>query len=242
MLNFETRYLIRWGIPGWVFLVFSYIALLIYERESAFIKDFTVTQLLGILISLGFVGVVIGYLMHQIYFSIKWIYSRQSSKILKQITDLVTDKSKLGINCHEFDHHKAYFMMEFQWQKQLVLTGKDNREYIADRYRYLLTTVHGLGALRVSLVASTLVIAVFLILHVHEKSLISNNWFAFGILILLFCLNVSVFKLFNYYSENLIFFQANFFNSFFAGDFKKKDCDEEKSEATVSSSSDASKQ
>ncbi|MBQ4867468.1 hypothetical protein IHQ11_13265 [Priestia megaterium] len=241
MLNFETKYLIRWGIPGWVFIVFSYISLLIYESKSAFIKDFTVTQMLGILISLGFVGVVIGYLMHQIYFSIKWIYSKQSSKILKQITDLVTDKAKLGIECHEFDHHKAYFMMEFQWQKQLVLTGKDNREYIADRYRYLLTTVHALGALLVSLSASTLVTIIFLLSHLPNNSWGGDDTSAIGILSLLLFLIFSVTKLFKYYSENLIFFQANFFNSFFADDFKKKDSCRERIEIG-STSSNAPKQ
>lgn len=228
MLNFETKYLIRWGIPGWVFIVFSYISLLVYESKSAIIKDFTVTQMLGILISLGFVGVVIGYLMHQIYFSIKWIYSKQSSKILKQITDLVTDKAKLGIECHEFDHHKAYFMMEFQWQKQLVLTGKDNREYIADRYRYLLTTVHALGALLVSLSASILVTVIFLLSHLPNDGWGWDDGSAIGIIFLLAFLIISVTKLFNYYSENLIFFQANFFNSFFAGDFKKGDSNRDK--------------
>ncbi|MES9771751.1 hypothetical protein ABWK50_12160 [Priestia megaterium] len=242
MLNFETKYLIRWGIPGWVFIVFSYISILIYERENAFIKDFTVTQLLGILISLGFVGVVIGYLMHQIYFSIKWIYSKQSSKILKQITDLVTDKTKLGTEGLEFDHHKAYFMMEFQWQKQLVLTGKDNREYIADRYRYLLTTVHALGALIVSLSASTLVTIIFLLSHLSKSSWGGDDFSALGILFLLVFLLISVFKLFQYYSENLIYFQANFFNSFFAGDFKKKDSCRERIEIVSASSSNAPKQ
>ncbi|MET3407129.1 hypothetical protein ABIC59_004595 [Priestia aryabhattai] len=70
-MNIDTKYLIRWGIPGWVFILFGYTSYLSIGnniKNSVFTGNSTVTQLLGILVSLGFVGVVFGYLMHQIYF------------------------------------------------------------------------------------------------------------------------------------------------------------------------------
>ncbi|MCP3763885.1 hypothetical protein NLX67_16050 [Domibacillus sp. A3M-37] len=214
-MNFETKYLIRWGIPGWVFILFSYVTYISYENTTFLGTEFTVPQLLGILISLGFVGIVLGYLMHQIYFSLNWIFSKQSSKIMSKIIALIDDEDDLGIRKHEFDHHRAYFTFEFYWQKQLLLIPEDKRNYIAERHRYLLTTIHGLGALVVSLGLS--LISVGVIIFRHEL-----NWFTFAIIFILGYLFFSVFQGFRYYSDNLIHFQANFINSFVKKELKEE--------------------
>ncbi|MDQ0861612.1 hypothetical protein [Bacillus sp. V2I10] len=213
-MNIETKYLIRWGIPGWVFILFSYISYLSVENGVLFTKDFTVPQLLGVLIALGFVGVVIGYLMHQIYFSLNWIFTNQSSKIISKTIALVENKEAFKINLHEISQHKAYYLIEYHWHKQLLLIDKDKREYVAERYRYLLTTIHGLGALLVSIIFSF--ISVLFIAHENEL-----NWLVIFLIILLIYLAFSVYKGFKYYSENLIHFQGNFLNSFLNKEFSK---------------------
>lgn len=215
-MNFETKYLIRWGIPGWVFILFSYVTYISYEKTTFLGTKFTVPQLLGIMVSLGFVGIVLGYLMHQIYFSLNWIFSKQSSKILNKMMSLINNKGKLGISQYEFDHHKAYFTLEFYWQKQLLLIPEDKRNYISERYRYMLTTIHGLGALLVSIGLS--IISVGVIVWRHEI-----NFFTGAILLLLLYLCFSVFMGFRYYSENLIHFQANFINSFETKELKDEE-------------------
>lgn len=216
-MNFESKYLIRWGIPGWVFILFTYITYLSYKKSLFLGSEFNVTQLLGIMVSLGFVGIVFGYLMHQMYFSINWIFSNQSSKIMQKMLDIIEDKKKIkGIDKNKFDSHKAYFMLEYHWQKQLLKIEKEQREYIVERYRYMLTTIHGLGALLVSIVSSVISISALILLYGH-------NVFSSVMIILLIYLGFSVWKGFGYYSENLIHFQANFINFFHNEELKKSD-------------------
>jgi hypothetical protein len=224
MMNFETKYLIRWGIPGWVFIIFSYFTYLSYEKKNLLGYEFTVTQLLGIMISLGFVGIVLGYLMHQIYFSVNWIFSKQSSKIMQKTLDIIDKRDNIkDIDKYKFDHHKAYFMFEYHWQKLLVLQEEKQRDYISERYRYLLSTIHGLGALLVSILFSIAAVGLIIKLYGH-------NWFSTLMLFLLAYLGFSVWKGFGYYSENLIFYQGNFINAFQDEEFNKEINKDDKSE------------
>lgn len=231
-MNIDTKYIIRWGIPGWVFILFGYTSYISVDtgNKSIFTSNFTVPQLLGILVSLGFVGVVLGYLMHQVYFSVNWIFTNQSSKIISKVLDLIDNKEVFKIESHEQGQHKAYYKMEYQWQKQLVLLEEDKRKYIAERYSYLLSTIHGLGALLVSIICS--LVAVLVISYNHTLSALMILY-----LVILLYLGFSVYKGFKYYSENLTHFQGYFFNSFFAKDFPKKDSQREKIDLDKNSSS-----
>ncbi|WP_046128526.1 hypothetical protein [Bacillus thermotolerans] len=170
-MNIDTKYIIRWGIPGWVFILFSYtsyISVDINSDKSIFIKNFTIPQLLGILVALGFIGIVLGYLMHQIYFSLNWIFSNQSSKIMGTMRGLIQSKEVFASQEQEKNTHEDYYMMEFHWHKYLLLLDEDKREYVARRYSYLLGTIHGLGALLVSISASF--ISVLVISYNHTLS------------------------------------------------------------------------
>lgn len=44
MMNFETKYLIRWGNPGWVFILFTYVSYLSFGHKLFLGTEFTVTQ------------------------------------------------------------------------------------------------------------------------------------------------------------------------------------------------------
>ncbi|MEC3614251.1 BA5345 family protein [Bacillus stercoris] len=60
-MNFETKYLIRWGIPGWVFLLMSLWPFVIFSKGVP-VNDPVKS------VSFIFSAAVIGYLIYQIYF------------------------------------------------------------------------------------------------------------------------------------------------------------------------------
>lgn len=37
-MNFDTRYLIRWGIPGWIFIIFSSVYFLLRDFQGKVIR------------------------------------------------------------------------------------------------------------------------------------------------------------------------------------------------------------
>jgi len=210
-MNFETRYLIRWGIPGWVFILFCSTAYYSIYHKQLMKIDVNIPNLLGLIISLGFIGVVLGYLMHQIYFSINWLFSNQSTKIILSMLSKIEQAKKFNITETDTPHVK-YYKMEFEWHKQLSLLDEDQRDYISNRYRYLLSTIHGLGALLVSI--STCIIFIFIILVGNKMSGIIVI-----LILILFLLFFIVYKGFSYYSDNLIHFQCYFFDSMFSKEF-----------------------
>ncbi|WP_044893560.1 hypothetical protein [Bacillus alveayuensis] len=71
-MNFETKYLIRWGIPGWYLL--GWVGFLIYQNDPWQIRSFLATNnnilaLITIFTTLFVIfGVLLGYLLHQYYF------------------------------------------------------------------------------------------------------------------------------------------------------------------------------
>ena len=153
--------------------------------------------------------------MHQIYFSINWLFSKQSSRILSKMMALIKDKDQFSFDKFQFDPHEGYFSIEYQWHKELLLIDKEIREYITERYRYLLSTVHGLGALIVSISFSFISVIIIMLFYGFKH-------FPIFILLFLFYLLISVIMGFRYYSLNLIYFQASFFNDFFNKSYTKK--------------------
>lgn len=66
-MSFETKYLIRWGIPGWVFIFWLFFYFSFTQNNySEFVKN------VPLLISLIVAGVPLGYLIYQIYFVFFW--------------------------------------------------------------------------------------------------------------------------------------------------------------------------
>lgn len=216
-MNIDTKYLIRWGIPGWVFLMFVG-SVLIYYNFSALLKlQVDLSKALGLLVSLSFFGVPIGYLMHQVYFSFHWISKK--NRVFDRAVSLVDHNDWIKDSRWGKSNKRDYFRFEYLWHVELMKLDTEKRDYIAERYRYLLSTIHGLGALTVSLVFSAVIGGL--------AALYANDW-NFNLFTILFIITAAIlafvtYKGFKYYSSNLNHFQGYFFNSFREGRVKGSD-------------------
>ncbi|MEC3693557.1 BA5345 family protein [Bacillus subtilis] len=145
-MSFETKYLIRWGIPGWMFLFWIVLNLFIQDHNLVINKiNFDqLSKIIGILISFGVVGVVIGYVFHQLYFLLLWILNKDIDKTVNMVRNYPKPRN-WGKN-----QTNDYFHLEYTWHKQLLKVNDEARVYITDRYRYLLSTVHGHGTMLIS--------------------------------------------------------------------------------------------
>lgn len=216
-MNIETKYLIRWGVPGWIFILIIASVIYLIFHPSINLKDVNLVDILGLLVSAGFIGVPIGYLFHQIYFSYNWLGKK---RIFDEAVKLIDDQEKVRTQQWELDNHVDYFHFEHLWQRELIKLNEYQTLYLSERYRHFLTTIHGLGALWVAL-ASSLIINCILFLynfnHIDKISML--------ILIVIGALNgyllFAVYKGFKYYSKNLNHFQGHFLNDFFNDEFKK---------------------
>ncbi|PEP74099.1 hypothetical protein COL32_08890 [Bacillus pseudomycoides] len=200
-MKFETKYLIRWGIPGWVFIMWILFALIIVN--PSLVQNLVLNDLvksLGILVTLASIGVPIGYLISQSYFAIKWVL-RKDLKI-----NSITDKVENFPYTETWgqDEKEDYFFLEYVWQSKLSGMVVEKRDYIVGRYSHLLRTTHGIGTLLYSSILSLAVILLvfklkfelyYLIFIGVQCSLIWLMW-----------------KNYIYHSENVKRFQGYFLN------------------------------
>lgn len=151
-MKFEGKYLIRWGIPGWVFLLNIIWLFWRYNSNdyfSSFSKD--PKNLLSFLVTITSIGVPVGYIFHQVYFGLFWALSKK--KAVKGF-DTISKYIKGYKAKYPNDVDKEYYYLEYLWQSELSLLEKSKRDYIAERYRYLLSTTHSLGVLFLSMSVS----------------------------------------------------------------------------------------
>lgn len=201
-MKFETRYLIRWGIPGWVFLLHILLFYFINHSDkfTKLIED--PIKILGFIVAIAGIGVPVGYLFHQLYFCIFWVLSK--TKGVESITSNIKNYKRK----YPDDNFLEYFHLEYLWQSELSLFEQSKRDYLADRYRHLLSTTHSLGVLSTSLFCS-IIISFFIIsdmnVLIREKALY--------IVIEVFALAVTFFN-YLYYSDKTMNFQGKFLNEF----------------------------
>jgi hypothetical protein len=149
-VNFETKYLIRWGIPGWVLLLsLGIVAALVNDLKLITLITEDPIKLISLIVSMAGIGVPVGYLIHQIYFSFFWVRSK------KKGVEAIISKIEGYVRKYQ-DNESEYNYLEYLWQSELSLLAQDKRDYIAERYRHLLSTTHSLGVLFVSLLFSLL--------------------------------------------------------------------------------------
>jgi hypothetical protein len=210
-MKFESKYLVRWGIPGWVFLT-NVIIIYGMDYSSFFNKILTnnPVQLVGIIIGIFGIGVPIGYMIHQMYFLIYWIRKKYLKFNLNYITELVDNfpypEGWTG------NRQKDYFYIEYLWQSKLSKLEESRMRYISERYRHLLSTTHSLGALLFSLSFS------FGVAFVEMFS----NLYLLIIMIILITLTFIVGRNFFYYSFNSMYFQGKFLNELIDEESKNK--------------------
>ncbi|HDR7261399.1 TPA: hypothetical protein QCX12_005157, partial [Bacillus paranthracis] len=221
-MKFESKHLIKWGIPGWVFTTWFLICGFgtIEPLTDMVVKEANFIKVFGLLITLLSISVPIGYLFHQLYFSWEWINKEKAFFFKREATDrkicMFTIKSykktlepiikKIDGYEHQGNFHDDYFEIESLWHSSLLKLEKEKRDYIVGRVKYFLSTIHGLGSLMYSLATSLVLINIFWLSadSLYEK-LGLTAIIAAHILLL-----VGIYKNHKYYSRNLIVFQANF--------------------------------
>ncbi|MCK1996450.1 hypothetical protein MPH47_04215 [Psychrobacillus psychrodurans] len=222
-MNFDTKYLIRWGIPGWVFIIF--VGGVFICLRYSHLKDITIniSGIFGLLVSLGFFGVTLGYLMHQIYFSINWNSKKKNEhRIIDEAVGLVDKKEKIkNYNNHIWgnDYHSDYYLFEFLWHNELLKLKEEKRNYIVERYRHILSTTHGLGALRISLIGALVMNIPMYILGFFNSEKTFLVFLPVLIILVNYYLVVVTKKGFFYYSSNLNHFQGYFMNEFMNNEY-----------------------
>lgn len=217
-MNLDEKYFIRWGIPGWVFILFVIlIYLALYPEIISFNPNFL--EILGFFVSAGFIGVPIGYLFHQIYFSINWL---TGSRTFENSIDLIEKKELIKGCCWGKNSFEDYYRFEYFWERELLKISSDKRDYIVERYRYFLNTKHALGALCISLVSTLLF---FIVMLIYFEPKIKTPFLLSILIIFIFFLLVAVFKGFKYYSKNLEHFQGYLLNDLLNGEFVEN-CDQ----------------
>lgn len=129
-MNFDNKHLIRWGLPGWVFLIFVTIYILI--KEPSFVGKLNEKDdipIIGLLALLGGLGVPIGYLIHQISIFLGFII---------------------------FTNQEKYFQEEYTLDR--IFSKHDKGSDFRKRYVHFLTRVHEVRGLMFSCLLSFIVI------------------------------------------------------------------------------------
>ncbi|MEK4566053.1 hypothetical protein MKX54_15405 [Alkalihalobacillus sp. FSL R5-0424] len=193
-MSFETKYLIRWGIPGWTFI--TLLSLLMILNDVSFSVDIeSTTNLLSITGVLTVLGVPLGYLFHQIYFAFSWVFLGNFKDVTKETTEHFSNEIKKIFS-------GDYFKVEMAWHAILLdIEETEKRDYIVDRYRHLLSNVHSLGVLSLVFIIFNILTIVMLLINSNYQNLI---FLLVGLL-----LNVSSMINYRYYSKNKNFFMGN---------------------------------
>ncbi len=172
-MNFETRYLVRWGVPGWIFIIIIgvYLGLIEYGNRDELLDKVigNAPNLLATAAFLIIIGIPVGYILNQVHHVWIWVMRVK---------------------------WKEYFQMELEIAERIA-EKKERAEELRDRYNYLLNRVHELGGLFVAL-TPTLIFLFFYHLKYHSWNFLEMLFF-----ILLFIISLIVFFSRNYYRRNL---------------------------------------
>lgn len=130
-MNFETKYLIRWGIPGWLFLI-AIAPFVIWEYGEYLSSTISNKNLLVLGTFVTLAGVPLGYFFNQIHHLIGWVLYR---------------KPKNGWD--------KYFQQEIEVDN---LLAKEKNEHYRERYRYLLAKKHEVGSVLSSFIFAFVIV------------------------------------------------------------------------------------
>lgn len=133
-MNFEPKYLIRWGIPGWMYLgvLIAYFSLKDYEAISSFIFSKDVPIIVASITLFIGTGIILGNLIHQFSLSFGFIIWQRRYK---------------------------YFKEEYEIDLKIIKSEYGNE--IQRIYSYRLGNVHALRALCTSLFLSLITLGIF---------------------------------------------------------------------------------
>jgi hypothetical protein len=149
-MNFDTRYLIRWGVPGWVFMIFSatYFFLRDFQGTLDLFPFGSGTSIVAAGAILTVLGIPIGYLFNQIHHTLTFV--------------ILNDKGSRVI--YEFFRWDDYFKFEARFENYMFTYNKeneDNGDKIHERYRYLLSRIHEIGGICFAIFFSEIILFIW---------------------------------------------------------------------------------
>lgn len=204
-MGFESKYLIRWGIPGWVFIFFIFGGLISnaeYDFKGVNLPEMSTS--ITLLLSLAAIGVPLGYVFHQLYFGFSLVVRNfeKLSEVKKEIGEDFPAEDDFGTVMSNLTND--YYHLEYVWHSMLLEQDENTRIYLEERYRHILGTTHALGALWMSTICSiyTNFFISFLFIGVIE-----SNEFYISILVVQILILFSSFFNYLYFSKNLRAFQ-----------------------------------
>ncbi|WKA59956.1 hypothetical protein QWY16_07575 [Planococcus shenhongbingii] len=219
-MSFESKYLIRWGIPGWVFIFWVFIGMVFINGYNPLKLNVTdTTEALTLIISFAAIGIPVGYIFHQLSFGLLWVFQLSTDSV-KMIPNVGENYPKDNFK-YEFDEkwleklfswinkviitkkHKSYFHLESVWHIMLMEQNEEVRTYLEGRYRHILGTIYGLGALTMSTFCSF-----FLSVYIISVLLVENSIIYFILVIIQFFIFIASAINYMYFSFNLRAFQA----------------------------------
>lgn len=158
-MNFDTKHLVRWGIPGWI-LIIAIGPFIFFNYQNEIVSIIDTVHLLAIGAFLTIIGVPLGYLLNQIHHALFWVLFNK-----------------------QYKDNREYFRHEILIDT-LFMQGEKGK-FMHERYRYLLSRKHELGGLTVSLGLSSLII---LVIKINESVNKTWSWVYFLIIFILFLL------------------------------------------------------
>ncbi|MFC0525016.1 hypothetical protein ACFFGV_15660 [Pontibacillus salicampi] len=199
-MHLESKYLIRWGIPGWIVIFYGAVLNRLLAYKPITYNNVPPQEVIVALLTAVSIGVIAGYLVHQIYFAMDWILLNRSRQVSEEI---LSELSAVGIAIEEDAIERKYFQIEYMWQSALAnVKEKHKMDYLAERYAYLLTRTHELGILQLSLIICLAISCYYLFAG-------TNVVIAFLFLLanVITCFLVTRSK--TYYSKNAQYFMTN---------------------------------
>jgi hypothetical protein len=180
VMNFDTKHLVRWGIPGWIMVMvlvpYFYFSFEELQKISSSVNFVVVGALLTV------TGVPLGYLLNQIHHSLFWVLPRRM--FLSRIEYFMKKGS-----------WNQYFIDEINMDDLFFFNDIGNKK--KERYQYLLSRKHELGGVTVSLGISALIILfVNFIIRIH----VVWSWIYF---VVVFLLCLIIWNSRNYTSSNI---------------------------------------
>ncbi|MYL33238.1 hypothetical protein GLW08_01030 [Pontibacillus yanchengensis] len=198
-MNVESKYIIRWGIPGWLIILY-YILLDAFSKRVFFSDNLPPVEIIVALLTAISFGVIVGYLLHQAYFAMEWLFGRGPLEVSHEIKQVLENA---GLSYEEESKpERQYFYFEYLWQKSLAnISSPHKMEYLSARYQHLLTRTQELGVLRASLIICLLITGYFIF---FENIL----FLGVGLLIILGTLFLFVHRAQRYFTRNTHYFIA----------------------------------
>ncbi|MCP3741449.1 hypothetical protein [Rossellomorea sp. BNER] len=145
-MNFETRYLVRWGIPGWIFIILLSLYFLIRDIESFThsMPQGNGSTIVATGAILAVIGIPIGYLFNQLHHTLTFVLTRKF---------------------HGYKGWDEYFSFEARFENYFFTyeVQRDNEdseqktgigEKILERYKYLLSRIHEIGSICFAIIFS----------------------------------------------------------------------------------------